>query len=117
MGRIIAMIILSAGAFLLARDSLTIVKLKFVSPVQKVVSLKFNKVVSMVTGLLPPCDPSNIRSVGNAAGCGAYMALLSIKKREEAERIARWVKHIELALDPDFQNEFIKAIPLPPMNE
>jgi uncharacterized 2Fe-2S/4Fe-4S cluster protein (DUF4445 family) len=51
--------------------------------------------------------------VGNAAGDGARIALLNREKRKEAQTVAHWVKYVETAVDPDFQNEFVGAIHLP----
>jgi uncharacterized 2Fe-2S/4Fe-4S cluster protein (DUF4445 family) len=51
--------------------------------------------------------------VGNAAGHGAYLALIDRDKREEADRIALRVTHIELAMEEGFQKEFMKALAIP----
>ncbi len=51
--------------------------------------------------------------VGNAAGHGAYLSLVDRSKRDEADRVARMVKHIELAMEEDFQSEFMKALAIP----
>ena len=68
---------------------------------------------ALAIGLFPECDPDAISFVGNAAGHGAYLALINKDKREEAERIARWTEHIELATEKAFQKEFIKALAFP----
>lgn len=68
---------------------------------------------ALVLGLIPDCDPENIYAVGNAAGDGARLASLSLPLREEAARIARRVKYIETAVDPDFQAQFVSAMHLP----
>jgi uncharacterized 2Fe-2S/4Fe-4S cluster protein (DUF4445 family) len=68
---------------------------------------------AMVLGLIPDCKLENVHAVGNAAGDGARIALLNRFKRSQAGEIAYRVKYIETAVDPDFQNEFIKAIHLP----
>ncbi|MBN2098691.1 MAG: DUF4445 domain-containing protein [Dehalococcoidia bacterium] len=64
---------------------------------------------AMVIGLLPQCDLGNVKAVGNAAGYGARMALLSKAMRAEAARIARAVKYVELTTDPDFETMFIAS--------
>ena len=51
--------------------------------------------------------------MGNAAGEGAKMALLSRDAREEASRIARRVKFVELASRSDFQERFVEALAFP----
>lgn len=61
-------------------------------------------------GLFPKVGLENVISIGNAAGAGACMALLSDKERELAGRFAKETDHIELASHPDFQTEFLKAM-------
>lgn len=64
-------------------------------------------------GLLPPIALERIRYIGNGALTGAVKILLGEISKEEAERISKKVKHIELALREDFQEEFLKAISFP----
>jgi len=71
-----------------------------------------NPASALAIGLFPPVKPDKIESVGNAAGLGAQMALLSESMREEAENIARAVKHIDLSSHKDFQKLFIDALGL-----
>ncbi|WP_324823319.1 ASKHA domain-containing protein [Sinanaerobacter sp. ZZT-01] len=61
-------------------------------------------------GLFPKVAPENVISIGNAAGAGACMALLSDKERRQAALFAEETEHIELASHPDFQMEFLKAM-------
>jgi uncharacterized 2Fe-2S/4Fe-4S cluster protein (DUF4445 family) len=68
---------------------------------------------ALTMGLLPDIAPQRIQSVGNAAGYGACLALLNIDKRAEADRVARQVRYIELATEPDFQKEFTQAMYFP----
>ena len=72
-----------------------------------------NKENAMVIGMIPDCNLENVYAVGNAAGDGAKLALLSLKKRQEAEEVARRVQFIETAAEPDFQIRFAKALALP----
>jgi len=68
-------------------------------------------VASAITiGMLPRLPLSRFRQVGNAAGTGARLALISRQKRAEAQAIARRVKYIELAADPRFMSTFVDAI-------
>jgi len=76
-----------------------------------------NKVSAALLGLFPDCEQENIYSVGNAAGSGARMALLNVNKRKEAEEIARWVEYLELAVEPDFDKLFAKAMWIPHMED
>ncbi|MBR2329319.1 MAG: DUF4445 domain-containing protein, partial [Clostridia bacterium] len=61
-------------------------------------------------GLLPDVSPEKIASVGNAAGAGASMALMSAAARKKAEVLAAEVKHIELSANPQFQEKYIEAM-------
>ena len=63
-------------------------------------------------GLLPPLPLAKIDTVGNAAGDGAKIALLSKEERTRAETLASQVKHIELSTRTDFQTVFMKALTL-----
>jgi uncharacterized 2Fe-2S/4Fe-4S cluster protein (DUF4445 family) len=47
--------------------------------------------------------------VGNAAGMGAKLALISLRQRAEAQAIPSKTKYIELASVPNFQPIFIQA--------
>jgi len=76
-----------------------------------------DKTSAMLIGLYPDCDLDRVVSVGNAAGQGAIMALLSKKKREEADKIARAVEYIELTLEDDFEPEFMNAMYFPHRGE
>jgi uncharacterized 2Fe-2S/4Fe-4S cluster protein (DUF4445 family) len=68
-------------------------------------------VSSAVTiGMLPPLPLNRFRQVGNAAGTGARMALVSRRKRAEAQRLARRVGYIELAGLPDFHRLLLQAM-------
>ncbi|MFQ5975641.1 MAG: ASKHA domain-containing protein [Candidatus Hydrothermarchaeales archaeon] len=72
---------------------------------------------AMTIGMFPDCDLKKVKAVGNAAGDGARIALLNRRKREEADRLARKIKYIELTVDPDFQMEFMRAMHLPHMKD
>jgi uncharacterized 2Fe-2S/4Fe-4S cluster protein (DUF4445 family) len=72
-----------------------------------------DKVESMAMGLFPDCELDSVYAVGNAAGDGARIALLNVDKRVEANRIARQVEYTELSVHPDFQDEFVAAMPFP----
>jgi len=66
-----------------------------------------------IIGLIPDIPTEKIRFVGNTAIVGAKMALLSKEKMKEAEKISREVRYLELANDPDFEREFVKALLFP----
>jgi len=64
-------------------------------------------------GMIPELPRDRIYAVGNAAGDGARLALLSRAKRQEAEDIARDVEYLELSADPAFNDEYIMALAFP----
>ncbi len=64
-------------------------------------------------GLVPGLPLSRIRAVGNAAGAGAVLALASTTEREQATRIARTSRHIELSSRADFQMQFMETMLFP----
>jgi uncharacterized 2Fe-2S/4Fe-4S cluster protein (DUF4445 family) len=68
---------------------------------------------AMLIGLFPDCDLEDVYAVGNAAGDGARIALLSRVKRYEAREAARWVDYVETALEIEFQSEFVAALDFP----
>ncbi|MBN9271560.1 MAG: DUF4445 domain-containing protein, partial [Mesorhizobium sp.] len=68
---------------------------------------------AMVLGLIPDCELTEVKAVGNAAGTGALMALLNRDHRREIEREVSRNEKVETALEPDFQQLFINAMALP----
>ncbi len=65
-------------------------------------------------GMLPEVDLSRIKAVGNAAGAGARMMLLSKEKRQKAEGLAKRIEHLELNTYPDFELFFANGIRFTP---
>jgi uncharacterized 2Fe-2S/4Fe-4S cluster protein (DUF4445 family) len=72
---------------------------------------------ALIMGLFPDCSLEMIESVGNAAGDGARAALLNRAKREEANWVYRNVEYVELTVESDFQNEFMRAMQIPHMKD
>ncbi|MCH2411496.1 MAG: ASKHA domain-containing protein [Acidimicrobiales bacterium] len=66
-----------------------------------------------VLGLIPDCVPSEVVAVGNAAGAGAAIALLSGTARREIQRVVGDIEKIETALEPAFQEHFVDAMAVP----
>ncbi len=64
-------------------------------------------------GMFPDVPIQNVQFVGNTAGSGARMALLSTQMRRVAEEVARRIEYIELGADPDFHKEFLNATYFP----
>lgn len=64
---------------------------------------------ALAIGMLPSLPRERFRQVGNAAGMGAKLALISLSKRAEAQALASRVHYIELANAPNFNQTFIQA--------
>ena len=60
--------------------------------------------------MIPNVPLSKIHSVGNAAGEGAKLALISTDIRQDADRIAESIEYIELTTDMAFQERFADAL-------
>lgn len=76
-----------------------------------------NKESAMTLGMFPDCDLDNVYAVGNAAGDGAIMALLSRTKRLEARKEARKLEYVEIAVAEEFEKEFVQAMHIPHMKD
>jgi len=64
---------------------------------------------AITIGMLPSLPLNRFRQVGNAAGMGAKLALISLSQRTDAQTIAARVHYIELASAPNFMQTFIQA--------
>lgn len=69
---------------------------------------------AVAIGLIPNLPLERIDSVGNAAGDGARMALVSKNNRERAFELPGKVEHLELSSRSDFQDIFINALNFQP---
>jgi uncharacterized 2Fe-2S/4Fe-4S cluster protein (DUF4445 family) len=72
---------------------------------------------ALTLGMFPDCNIEKVYAVGNAAGDGAIMALLNRGKRVEAKEKARWVNFVEIAVEPEFEKEFMMAMHIPHMKD
>jgi uncharacterized 2Fe-2S/4Fe-4S cluster protein (DUF4445 family) len=73
-----------------------------------------NPTSARTIGLVPPQVPvEQIMAVGNAAGEGAKMALLSFREREAANRIPDFIEYVELSGRPEFNDIFTEALAFP----
>ncbi len=68
---------------------------------------------AMILGMIPDCDLDRVEAVGNAAGRGACLALLSGAARRHIESLVQRIERIETATEPRFQEHFMNAIALP----
>jgi uncharacterized 2Fe-2S/4Fe-4S cluster protein (DUF4445 family) len=64
-------------------------------------------------GMFPPVEASAIEGVGNAAGVGAVMALLSLTQRRRAVELAQRMGYVELSGHALFQDLFVDSMPFP----
>jgi uncharacterized 2Fe-2S/4Fe-4S cluster protein (DUF4445 family) len=65
---------------------------------------------AIAIGLLPELPAERVSQVGNAAGTGARLALISQTHRQQAQEIARRVRYIELARSPRLMRNFAEAM-------
>jgi uncharacterized 2Fe-2S/4Fe-4S cluster protein (DUF4445 family) len=70
---------------------------------------------AVTVGMLPPLPLDRFQQVGNAAGAGARMALVSMAQRREVEDLARRIEYIELATVPRFMQIFARATQIGPV--
>ncbi len=68
---------------------------------------------SLLIGMYPEVPVSRVQFVGNTAGSGARMALLSEEMRRAADKISKDARYLELSSDSLFESEFTKALWLP----
>jgi uncharacterized 2Fe-2S/4Fe-4S cluster protein (DUF4445 family) len=64
---------------------------------------------AITIGMLPALPLERFKQVGNAAGTGARLALISESQRAKAQEIARQDGYIELAAVPNFARKFAEA--------
>ncbi|MCJ7665280.1 MAG: ASKHA domain-containing protein [Actinobacteria bacterium] len=64
-------------------------------------------------GMFPKVGLEKISQVGNAAGVGARMMLLSKIERNRAEKIARETNYLELTVFPGFSDHFVASMQFP----
>jgi uncharacterized 2Fe-2S/4Fe-4S cluster protein (DUF4445 family) len=67
---------------------------------------------SMKIGLLPRIDEPKLVFIGNSSLAGAKLLLVSASEREKIESLARKIRYVSLAANPEFQDYFIKALEL-----
>lgn len=76
-----------------------------------------NPASARAIGLIPPVPLEIVQAIGNSAGFGAQLALLSTVERKIAGLIARQVEHVRLSGRPDFQHHFMQALRFPAPGE
>jgi uncharacterized 2Fe-2S/4Fe-4S cluster protein (DUF4445 family) len=68
---------------------------------------------ALQVGMFPPLPRARFRQVGNAAGVGARMALLSQASRRRAQAIVRGIEYVELTTHPRLYEVYADALALP----
>jgi len=66
-----------------------------------------------IIGLVPPVDVDRILSVGNTAGEGAKMSLLSFRERQIAFELPDKIEYVELSGRSDFNDSFVSVLAFP----
>ena len=66
-----------------------------------------------IIGLVPPVPVERIKAVGNAAGEGAKIALLSFRERMVARSLPQIVEYHELSGRGDFNDSFLAVLQFP----
>jgi uncharacterized 2Fe-2S/4Fe-4S cluster protein (DUF4445 family) len=66
-----------------------------------------------VIGLVPPVDVDHIIAVGNSAGEGAKIALLSYRERQVAFELPARIEYVELSGRADFNDSFVSVLAFP----
>jgi len=66
-------------------------------------------------GFLAPVPAERIEKIGNAALQGAREMLVSMKKREDIDRLVKTIEHVELETTEDFFEVFTDGCQLKPM--
>ncbi|HYM49465.1 MAG TPA: ASKHA domain-containing protein [Candidatus Limnocylindrales bacterium] len=69
-----------------------------------------------IIGLVPPVPVDRILSVGNTAGEGAKMTLLSFRERQVAFDLPEQVEYVELSARADFNDSFISVLQFPELD-
>jgi len=69
-----------------------------------------------IIGLVPPVDVEKIIAVGNSAGEGAKIALLSYRERQVAFELPSRIEYVELSGRSDFNDSFISVLGFPQLD-
>jgi uncharacterized 2Fe-2S/4Fe-4S cluster protein (DUF4445 family) len=72
-----------------------------------------NPASAKIIGLVPPVDVDRIIAVGNSAGEGAKIALLSYRERQVAFELPSRIEYVELSGRSDFNDSFISVLGFP----
>ncbi len=76
-----------------------------------------NPASARTIGLVPWVPVERIIAVGNSAGEGAKIALLSFREREAANRIPEFIEYVELSGRAEFNDIFTDALGFPELRD
>lgn len=76
-----------------------------------------NPASARTIGLVPWVPVERIVAVGNSAGEGAKIALVSFREREAAKRIPEFVEYVELSGRSEFNDVFTSALGFPEVSK
>ncbi len=76
-----------------------------------------NPASARTIGLVPWIPVERIVAVGNSAGEGAKIALVSFREREAAKRIPEFIEYVELSGRAEFNDVFTSALSFPEIME
>ncbi|MBS7620496.1 DUF4445 domain-containing protein, partial [Candidatus Bathyarchaeota archaeon] len=68
---------------------------------------------AITLGIFPEFPNAEIHPIGNGSLSGAYLALLSLDKREEARKVAEKMVYVDLLVDIEFMEEYSNALYIP----
>jgi uncharacterized 2Fe-2S/4Fe-4S cluster protein (DUF4445 family) len=69
---------------------------------------------AVMIGMLPATPLHKVMQIGNAAGTGARMCLLSRQAKSTAETVAKKMKYVELSARPEFLSTYLKSLEFGP---
>ena len=70
-----------------------------------------------IIGLVPPVPVERIKAVGNSAGEGAKISLLSFRERQVARSLPEIVEYHELSGRADFNDSFLDVLKFPELSD
>ena len=70
-----------------------------------------------IIGLVPPVPVERIKAVGNSAGEGAKISLLSFRERQVARALPDIVEYHELSGRADFNDSFLEVLKFPELSD
>jgi uncharacterized 2Fe-2S/4Fe-4S cluster protein (DUF4445 family) len=68
-------------------------------------------------GIIPDFPSAQYHALGNGSLSGAHALLVSMKKREDAEAVAKKMVYVDLLIDADFIEEYSAAVYIPGKKE